>query len=426
MPGRSDHVRPRGQVLVGGAGQQPGRAGPGGGAHPRHGDAPARSRERGAGPEAGAVRRDRLRRAGLVVAQEEREGERGAELRRQRCPLVARAEQPDLRPRGRDGQRRRPRCAGRHRRRPVGAGGGPQELQQPLDLGPIRPRVRGLGTAVQQRRPEPVVGVPPGDAQVDAARVERLQAAERLRHLEGAVVPQEDAGGAHPQAPGARRRRPDEQLRAAQRGGHRALVLRQPEAGVAEALRPLGQLQGVGHRLPLAAARGTLQQVEHGQLGRPAVPASTHPAPAPIRPHPDVRLRPQRLRRRAAIDRGRRRPAVPNRTRSRRPDAGERVALRVGDRGGAALGGAADIDLQASARAAHRARVRRQGREAPGVAGTGAAQPPRRPYRRPPRSPPDTAAATARLRGACRTARSARAPIRASRPPWRSCPRGRR
>ncbi len=83
------------------------------------------------------------------------------------------------------------------------------------------------------------------DPEVDAAGEERLQHAEVLGDLEGAVVAEHHAARAHAEVRGAHRHLADEDLRAGAGQGRAGVVLGQPVAVVAEPVDDLGQLQGL-------------------------------------------------------------------------------------------------------------------------------------------------------------------------------------
>src|SRR5262249_28560919 len=127
---------------------------------------------------------------------EVREGKRGAEVRGDRRAVEARAEYPEL-----------------GHGRPVGHGADAAEGMPLRELAPeIAEEIADLrgemldaerARTVGERARRPLIaprGAP--DAQVDASGVERLQHAEVLRDLEGAVVAQHHPAGTDPDARG--------------------------------------------------------------------------------------------------------------------------------------------------------------------------------------------------------------------------------
>ncbi len=102
-------------------------------------------------------------------------------------------------------------------------------------------------------------------AQVDPARVQRLEGPELLRDVQRRVVGQHDAAGAHPQPAGAVRDVTDEDLRGGE--GHVAypVVLGHPEPGVADLLGQPGELDRVADGLRRAGLRGDRALVDDGE-----------------------------------------------------------------------------------------------------------------------------------------------------------------
>ena len=126
---------------------------------------------------------------------------------------------------------------------------------------------KGLGRRVRIRieraRGAHVAARRAADAEVDAARRERLQHAELLGHLQRAVVRQHHAGAADADAFGARRDRGHQDLGRAADDRRQAVVLAEPEARVAEALAVLREVERVADRGVLAAAGERDRLVEH-------------------------------------------------------------------------------------------------------------------------------------------------------------------
>jgi hypothetical protein len=122
------------------------------------------------------------------------------------------------------------------------------------------------GRRPAQRRRRHLVGPGrPADAEVDPARVERLEERELLGDDERRVVRQHDAAGADADPRGPRRDVGDEHRRARARDRGHPVVLGEPEARHAEALGGDGEIacgaEGVAARLALADEG----EVEHGQ-----------------------------------------------------------------------------------------------------------------------------------------------------------------
>ena len=106
----------------------------------------------------------------------------------------------------------------------------------------------------------------PSHSEVYAARVQGLQHSKSLGHLEGAVVGEHDAAAADSNSFGARRDLPDHRLRARSGEVADAVVLRDPEALIAQPLRDSGKLD----RLPQRIGRGAA--LSHGRLVYDAEP----------------------------------------------------------------------------------------------------------------------------------------------------------
>jgi hypothetical protein len=103
------------------------------------------------------------------------------------------------------------------------------------------------------------------EAEVDALGVQAAQRAERLGHLERAVVGQHHAAAAHPDPLGARGDRPDQDLRRGARERGRGVVLGDPVAVVAEPVGQLGEVEGAVQRLRRRRALGDRRLVEDAE-----------------------------------------------------------------------------------------------------------------------------------------------------------------
>ena len=134
--------------------------------------------------------------------------------------------------------------------------------------GPGKSSARMAGVRIEGARGAHVAARRAADAEVDAARRERLEDAELLGHLERAVVRQHDAGAADADRRRARGDRRHEDLGRAADDRRQAVVLAQPEARVAEPLAVLGERQRVADRRVFAAAGERHRLVEHREPQR--------------------------------------------------------------------------------------------------------------------------------------------------------------
>ncbi|CAM5393987.1 hypothetical protein SHIRM173S_12743 [Streptomyces hirsutus] len=147
-----------------------------------------------------------------------------------------------------------------------GGGGAAEPAEQLVDLGA---EVLGVVLATSQGLAHPV-GEADGAAQahIDAPGEKRLQYPELLGHDERLMIGQHDPAGADADRPG---RRGDGGGQYGRRGagdsGH-AVVLRDPEAVVAELLQLPRQAHGVAQRLGTAVSLAGAGAVEDGEAGR--------------------------------------------------------------------------------------------------------------------------------------------------------------
>ena len=165
----------------------------------------------------------------FAVGEEIGEGVRQAEVRRELRAVVGAAEDPDLgrvRP-----ERMRGDAVVRAERRSTPAGRAP--------IGKSSARLAGV--RIERARGAHVAARRAADAEVDAARRERLQHAELLGDLQRAVVRQHDAGAADADRRRARRDRRHQDLGRAADDRRQAVVLADPEARIAEPLAMLGE-----------------------------------------------------------------------------------------------------------------------------------------------------------------------------------------
>ena len=166
--------------------------------------------------------------------------------------VVARTEQPD----------RRSVTVGR--RRDDLRMGAAEVGEEVAELG--RELVAGLsGVATQGRRRHAVGAGCPAEAEVDAARVERLEGAELFGDGERGVVGEHHTAGADPQGGRGVGQVGDQDRRGGAGDAGHVVVLGHPVAGVAESLDVLRQLDRVGERLGGSGARGHGCQIEDGQ-----------------------------------------------------------------------------------------------------------------------------------------------------------------
>ena len=245
------------------------------------------SRQRRRGPEALAVVADH--RLAPLRADEVREREGPAQLRRVRPAHRRRSQQPQLRHPAH--LRGRAHAAERMLRRQV-AGQVAVQVHQLLGVvldaqraRPVRQRPRGA-TVAARRAPHP---------QVDAARVHRLDHVERLGHLERAVVAQHHPARPDPDALRARRDLRDHHLRRRAGQRRRVVVLGQPVALVAQPVRQLRQGEGLPDRLRAVAARHDRDLVQDAQSHAHSLETARRPVPA-LAPAPALRTLPGEAR----------------------------------------------------------------------------------------------------------------------------------
>lgn len=103
------------------------------------------------------------------------------------------------------------------------------------------------------------------DTEVDSARVERVERAEDLRHLEGGVMRQHDAAGPDADSPGLRADAGQHDLGGGTGQGVHGVVLGHPEAAIAEFLYLSGQFNRILQGLRRSASCGNRGLVQHRQ-----------------------------------------------------------------------------------------------------------------------------------------------------------------
>ena len=207
-----------------------------------------------------------------VVREHVRQAERRGELGR----VVARSEQPqrrDIRRRRRRRDRvlapaREPqrRAVGRQQRQDVG-----DVVGEPVDVG-------GRSRDAQQLRDHRVAAGRPPDAEVDAARRERLERRELLGHDERGVVRQHDAARADADALGLRRDRRDQHGRRRRGDGRHVVVLGEPVARVAEPVGELREANGCRDRLRCSSGRCARERGRVPRVAAQCVIARRQPA----------------------------------------------------------------------------------------------------------------------------------------------------
>ncbi|HEX3208817.1 MAG TPA: hypothetical protein VHQ91_05535 [Geminicoccaceae bacterium] len=101
------------------------------------------------------------------------------------------------------------------------------------------------------------------EPEIDAAGKQRLQHLEALGDHQRRVVRQHHAAGADPDALGRGGDRPDHDLRRAARDRGQIVVLGDPVAGVAQAVRQTGEIEAVADRRGTGGRRGHEREVEH-------------------------------------------------------------------------------------------------------------------------------------------------------------------
>ena len=213
----------------------------------------------------GQLRRDEV---GVGVRKSEAGGVRGG--------VVARTEHPHL------------RCG-------CGLGRGLEILERLGDgraAGDERDKVLDLGRVVldaewiavcQRRRGETVATRSPADAQVDPARVEHLQHAEVLRHLERRIVGQHHAAGSDANPLGLGRQPGDQDLGRRTRERVGSVVFGHPVAMVAEFIAALGERHGVRDGVCRHLAAGNGRLIENAEFdGQDAVPRTRLVAKEPV------------------------------------------------------------------------------------------------------------------------------------------------
>ncbi len=162
-------------------------------------------------------------------------GEAKAELRGKEAAVVRGAEQPDL---------GHGLAAWLQAHAALGVVLGERTVQVADQLPDLLRKLLGIWkpAAADRARGACIPAGSAADAEVDAARIERLQHAKGLRDLEGAVVGEQDTAGADADGPRLGPQPREQNLRAgvAERGY--GMVLGQPVAAVAELLDPAGEL----------------------------------------------------------------------------------------------------------------------------------------------------------------------------------------
>ena len=200
------------------------------------------------GPETGAVERERIGHRGRREVRSERIGEsqRRGELR----PKEAGAQDPD-----RHVEARARHCL--HRLSGLRQAEPAHQLHYVLGEGVGRARRAAQGARRQRVRarcaPQP---------EVDPSGVERSQGPELLRDDQRRVVREHDPAGSYADGAGARRDMPDHHRRRGARHPGHPVVLRQPEAVIAPALRVPGEVQRVVQRPAGVAPFGDGREVE--------------------------------------------------------------------------------------------------------------------------------------------------------------------
>ncbi len=108
----------------------------------------------------------------------------------------------------------------------------------------------------------------PADAEIDAPGIKRLEHAEGLGDLVGAVMRQHDPARADADRLRLGRHPRDQNLRRRARQTRRVVMLSQPIAVKAQRIRPPRQLQRLVERLCHGPARAHGRLVEDGELER--------------------------------------------------------------------------------------------------------------------------------------------------------------
>ena len=122
----------------------------------------------------------------------------------------------------------------------------------------VRRRIEGVGgTAIRARRA--------AETHVDASRRQRFEDAEDLRHFERRIVRQHDARAADPDALGRGGDGRHHDLGRGADDGRMVVMLRHPEALVAQRLAMLGERHGVADRLVLRPAGDGDRLVQDGK-----------------------------------------------------------------------------------------------------------------------------------------------------------------
>jgi hypothetical protein len=93
-------------------------------------------------------------------------------------------------------------------------------------------------------------------AEIDAARRDGVEHAELFGHLEGRIMRQHDAGAADPYALGRRGDGRDQDFRRGADDGGMIVMLRQPEAVIAQPLAMPRQRDGIADRGPMRPPGG--------------------------------------------------------------------------------------------------------------------------------------------------------------------------
>ena len=196
---------------------------------------------------------------------EMREREAHAQLRREQAAVIRRAEQPEFR-------REMGRNAGpgldAHLAVGMVVGQGvvevadqlPDLLRKLLGVGKVAAAHGARGALVAARRA--------ADAEVDAARVQGFQHAENFSNLEGAVVGQQHAAGAHPDPPGLRAEAREQDFGAGIGKRRDGVMLGEPVAVKAQLVGAARERERLGDCLRRAVTRNDGRLVEDGELHR--------------------------------------------------------------------------------------------------------------------------------------------------------------
>jgi hypothetical protein len=118
--------------------------------------------------------------------------------------------------------------------------------------------------AAQRHRGDGIGARRAADAEIDAARKQRLQGVEAFRHRERRMVGQHDATGADADARRRRRDLADHDVRRRTRHRRQAMMLGDPVAGVAEPVGKPGEIDAVAQCGRARPACGHRREIEDG------------------------------------------------------------------------------------------------------------------------------------------------------------------